>query len=265
MGKYALFCNIVPTKALKKKTPNAALPWLRATLNLTQSQLANLAGAALPTVQKAESGLLPLSERFAWAISERTGVDARWLLSGRLPNPLPDPKSVRQRYEEAQKGDMAGRYQLEHLYPRHHLFQLYILLRNIADELGSKGARASGFDTILEKAKIKCLATIKDRKVRKRVVTESLRVMGSTEAMCALAVSDAQEMRRAMKEVQEPVLLVVDTNGQRPVLESARLVSTPVPIDPPSNVPFLIPQVAPAPEKGRRSRSRPRKDGQARP
>src|SRR6516164_7017601 len=104
---------------------------------------------------------------------------------------------------------------LEHIFPRHNLFRTYILLRNIANELGSKGARASGFDTILEKAKIKCLATIKDRKVRKRVWTESCRVMGSTEAMCALLISDAQEMRRAFKEDQEPVLLVIDKKGTR--------------------------------------------------
>jgi transcriptional regulator with XRE-family HTH domain len=258
----------VPTKIPKKKRPNAVLPWLRETLGLTQSQLANLIGAAQSTIQAVELGRLPLSQRFAWAISEQMGVDARWLLAGKLPNPLPDPKLVQQRYDQAQKGDMSGLYQLEHLYPRHNLFQLYILLRNIANELGSKGARASGFDTILEKAKIKCLATIKDRKVRKRACTESFRVMGSTEAMCALLISDAQEMRQAIREIQEPILLLVDTKGRRPALESARLASTPVPIDPPSNVPFLVSSAespVPAPGKERRSRSRSRKDGQAQP
>jgi transcriptional regulator with XRE-family HTH domain len=250
----------VPSKAPKKKTPNAVLPWLRETLGLTQSQLANLIGAAQSTIQAVELGRLPLSERFAWAVSEQTGVDARWLVAGKLPSPLPDPKLVQQRYERAQKGDMAALYQLEHLYPRHGLFQLYILLRNIANELGSKGARASGFDTILAKAKIKCLATIKDRKMRKRVVTESCHVMGSTEAMCALLISDAQEMRRAMKEVQEPVLLVIDKKGTRLastlVQESAQ----------PFNVPFLVSSAespVPAPGKERRLRSRSRKDGRA--
>jgi transcriptional regulator with XRE-family HTH domain len=272
MGKYALLCNIVPTKTVRKKTPNAVLPWVREVLGLTQSDLANKIGAVQSTIQAVELGRLPLSERFAWAISEQTGVDARWLLAGKLPHPLPDSKLVREQYERAKKGDLDGLVQLEHLYPRHNLFQLYILLRNIASELGSKGAVASGFDRILQKVQVKCLATIKDRKMRKRVWTESHRVMGSSEAMCALLISDAQELRQAMKEVQEPILLVVDTKGGRPKPESVRLASTLIPTDLPPSVPFLVPSPAPevpapAPETGRRSRShsRSRKDGQARP
>jgi transcriptional regulator with XRE-family HTH domain len=238
------------------------LPWLRETLGLTQSQLANLIGAAQSTIQAVELGRLPLSERFAWAISQNIGVDAHWLLAGKLLDPLPDPKLVRQRYEEAQKGDLpGGLYLLEHIFPRHNLFRTYILLRNIADELGSKGARASGFDAILEKTKIKCLATIKDRKVRKRVWTESCRVMGSTEAMCALLISDAQEMRRALKEDQEPVLLVMDSK------KGTRLASTLVQESGHHlNAPFLVsPPENPAPVPGKERRSRSRKDGRAQP
>jgi transcriptional regulator with XRE-family HTH domain len=100
----------VPTKLPKKKTPNLVLPWLREVLGLTQHQLANMIGASQPTIQAAELGRLPLSERFAWAISQKIGIDARWLLAGKLPNPPPDPQLIRQRYEEAQKGDLAGLY-----------------------------------------------------------------------------------------------------------------------------------------------------------
>ena len=68
-------------KTPRKKTPNPVLPWLRETLGLTQSQLANLIGAAQSTIQAVELGRLPLSERFAWAISQNIGVDAHWLLA----------------------------------------------------------------------------------------------------------------------------------------------------------------------------------------
>lgn len=76
-------------KTPRKKTPNPVLPWLRETLGLTQSQLANLIGAAQSTIQAVELGRLPLSERFAWAISQNIGVDAHWLLAGKLLDPCP--------------------------------------------------------------------------------------------------------------------------------------------------------------------------------
>jgi transcriptional regulator with XRE-family HTH domain len=239
-----------PSKTPKKKIPNQVLPWLREALGLTQHQLANMIGASHSTIQAIELGRLPLSERFAWRISEQTGVDVRWLRAGKLPNPLPDPQLVRQRYEHTKRGDLAGAY-WDHLHPRRRLFWLYIVLRNIAAELGSKGLQASGFEAIIEKILLKCLATVKDRKVRNRVWVESNRVLHSTEALCALLISDAQEMRRAKQETQvQELTLIVDTKRGRPVLDSVRLAPTsltPLPAEPPTNVPFLVSPPAPVP------------------
>ena len=62
---------------------------LRATIGLTQKEMAGLVNRAARTIQAVELGKLPLSEDLAMLIAEATGVDAGWLLAN---NPATPPR-----------------------------------------------------------------------------------------------------------------------------------------------------------------------------
>lgn len=89
-GQYALYGNIVPTTAAKKK-PKHVVAWVREQLGLTQSELGHLIGSSQHTIQAIELGKLPLSEYFAYQLAEQTGITAKWFLANKLSKPLPDP------------------------------------------------------------------------------------------------------------------------------------------------------------------------------
>jgi len=93
----------MPKSRLKKK-PQVCVVWIREQLDMTQSDLANLIGASVHTIQSIELGRLTLSERFAYKIAEQTGVSPRWLRANKLKKPLPDPKQIREEFERAQAG-----------------------------------------------------------------------------------------------------------------------------------------------------------------
>src|ERR1700719_2894431 len=59
---------------------------LRLFLNLSQQQMADLAGCSVHTIQSVElaKGRLPLSEELARRISAATGINLRWLLENDL-------------------------------------------------------------------------------------------------------------------------------------------------------------------------------------
>lgn len=55
---------------------------LRQELGLSAEEFGQLIGKSVSTVEKLDSGVLPLSEETAQTISKETGVDMRWLLAG---------------------------------------------------------------------------------------------------------------------------------------------------------------------------------------
>ena len=60
---------------------------LRILLNLTQKEMAELAGCSRPTIQAVELGKLHLSDRLAGLIALRTGVALKWLLDNDVSVP----------------------------------------------------------------------------------------------------------------------------------------------------------------------------------
>jgi len=102
-GQYVLYGEIGPTISAKKK-PKHVIAWVREQLGLTQSELGRPIGSSQHTIQAIEIGRLALSERFAYALAEQTGIKAKWLLANELGNPPPDPVEMRKQFEEAQTG-----------------------------------------------------------------------------------------------------------------------------------------------------------------
>src|SRR5687767_7837531 len=68
--------------------PKHAVAALRAALNLTQQQMASLAGVSKPTIQAIELGKLKLSGRVAAQISNETGAAVAWLMRGEPTQPI---------------------------------------------------------------------------------------------------------------------------------------------------------------------------------
>jgi transcriptional regulator with XRE-family HTH domain len=74
--------------ALMRIEPRHAVAALRAALNLTQQQMAALAGVSKPTIQAIELGKLPLIAKNAATISKETGADVAWLMRGEPTTPV---------------------------------------------------------------------------------------------------------------------------------------------------------------------------------
>jgi transcriptional regulator with XRE-family HTH domain len=197
-GRYALYGGIVPIIARRK--PKHVVAWVREQLDLTQSQLATLIGSSQHTIQAIESGRLPLSERFAYALSEKTGIRAKWLLANKLSKPLPDPVLMRAKFEDAKQGAWKGIY-LAHLLPRMILLRIFVLLRAIVDELGYGGCRATGFNDTLQKMSLDLLDCVPDKRLRRRIYKAARDVVSKgDEQVLSLLLSDVQEMQRALRE-----------------------------------------------------------------
>jgi transcriptional regulator with XRE-family HTH domain len=67
--------------------PKHVLAVLRRILELNQQEMADLLGCSMPTIQAVEYGKLPLSQKLAAEIQQRTGVDLAWLLSNDISKP----------------------------------------------------------------------------------------------------------------------------------------------------------------------------------
>src|SRR5258708_3228597 len=67
---------------------------LRANLDLKQSELAQLVGCSLPTIQSIELNRLALSPSLAARISTATGADLDWLRANDLRRPLPPIRAL---------------------------------------------------------------------------------------------------------------------------------------------------------------------------
>jgi transcriptional regulator with XRE-family HTH domain len=189
----------VPTLATKKK-PKHVIAWVREQLGLSQAQLAGLIGSRQPTIQSIEIGRLPLSEYFAYALAEQTGIKAKWFLANELGNSPPDPERVRKSFNEAQLGPWKGILKA-HFFPRMKLMRIFVLLRAIVYELGYSGCRATGFDDTMQKMTLKLLDCIDDNKVRKQVYQSARNlVREGDDRVLSLWLADVQEMQRVLRK-----------------------------------------------------------------
>lgn len=67
---------------MKKEGPTDRLKKVRIQLNLTQQELADELGVSRSSIANYESGIDPISRKFARKLEKKYGISARWLLSG---------------------------------------------------------------------------------------------------------------------------------------------------------------------------------------
>jgi transcriptional regulator with XRE-family HTH domain len=183
------------TKKASKK-PHV-LRWIREQLGLTQFDIARMIGSSQPTIQSIELGRLKLSERFAYKLQARLGLDAKSLLANCWDN-LPEPEEVRKAFRQA--AGFADQSYADVLAIRNNLFRGYLLLRAIADELGWHGCKAAGFDMIFYKVQLDLLNAIGDKKLREQVYQKHIDECGNPIKNMSRIIADAREIQRAFKE-----------------------------------------------------------------
>lgn len=173
--------------------------WVREQLGLTQGQLANMIGSSRHTIQSIELGRMALSERFAYALNEATGIRAKWFLANELGAPPPDAAEVQEQFKEAQRGAFKGKY-AAHLAPQMALWRTLTVLLAIADELGPDGCNASGFYHILFQMTHKLRGCIGDNKTRIRInrANHELVKEGGDERVLSFLLAKLQETQRAL-------------------------------------------------------------------
>ena len=121
------------------------------------------------TIQALELGKLPLSEDLALRLNEVTGVRSQRLLANDLGDPPPSPSELREQFVSAQAGDFAGK-RLARYAPTMALVRTFVLLNDIAAELGPEGCWISGFYGELRKMTVRAAECIGDKKLRNRVM-----------------------------------------------------------------------------------------------
>ena len=194
----------MPTKALKKnlkKKSRHVVAWVRETLGLKQSELASLIGISTNTLQSIELGRLPLSERIAYRLNEQTGIRAKWLLDNELGAPPPDPAEMRGNLKRRKRSwpDFYPAY----LVPRMFLFRLYVFGREIANELGYRACRTSGFNAALVKFNRVLLDCLPDNRTRRKVYRKAGALLkGGSAGPLKVVIDDAIEMRRVVRELK---------------------------------------------------------------
>jgi transcriptional regulator with XRE-family HTH domain len=192
----------MPAKKLRKKYRHVLI-YARQVLGLSQAELASLIGMSTNTLQSVELGRLPLSERFAFKLSEQLGISARWLLNNQLGNPPPNPVEMRKAFEERQTNPWGTAHMTSytaHLVPRMVLFRYYVLAREIANELAESGHNGSGFTKALLEFNHALHACLPDNYVRRKVYEKVRLLVKEPEKVFKLVISDAMEMRRAFRE-----------------------------------------------------------------
>jgi hypothetical protein len=104
------------------------------------------------TIQAIENRHLPLSERIAHTIAARVGIKAAYLLRNELPDPLPDPAKIRERFKKMERYDIDGHYYTQ---LSSHLIHArwFVLQRAIIEELG--WANSDNFLPFLAKRPLK--------------------------------------------------------------------------------------------------------------
>jgi transcriptional regulator with XRE-family HTH domain len=195
------FCLLfMPRTSSRRRHTLAAI---REILQLSQTELGLLVGAAQRTIQAVELQVRPLSSRLAHRLSEEIGIPARTLLAN--AENLPDPAVIRKQFEQAQTGRFKGRYLLHHVTPRLFLFRFYAVMRVIVDELGFDGCRAIGFFDAFSKLETKLLVSIPAKRLRGQLdqgVRDARKA--SNEQVMNLLASDVQEARQELRKYKPP-------------------------------------------------------------
>ena len=176
-------------------------------MELTQSDLARLIGSSQPTIQSIELGRLKLSERFAYKLAARLGVDAKWLLANNWEE-LPAPQTLQNAYRQASSTLDNTYSDLTQL--RHSLLSSYLLMSAIVNELGWQGCNATGFFKILERAQFDLLGTLADKSVRNRVLQKFSDKYGVGTPLKQAdpmdvpndVIAEAKDVREEMKEAR---------------------------------------------------------------
>jgi transcriptional regulator with XRE-family HTH domain len=176
---------------------------IREVVQLSQTELGILVGAAQRTIQAIELQVRPLSSRLAYRLSEEIGIPAKTLLAND-PENLPDPVLIRKQFEEAQMSRFKGRY-LIHLAPKMFLFRHYGVMRALASELNYDGLRAIGFFDAFSKLETKLLTSIPAKRLRGQLDQDVRDAMkASNEKILSLVASDVQEVRQELRKYKEP-------------------------------------------------------------
>jgi DNA-binding XRE family transcriptional regulator len=186
-------------KPRQKKKPQVCVIWVRKQLDMSQSAFANLIGASMHTIQSIELGRLDLSERFAYKISEQTGVRARWLLANKLKGPFPDPKQIQEEFDRAQAGAWKGIYRA-HLLPRGLFFRAYAFYRAVTSEIGYSGFKRAGGIKLLTKFCNDLVLLIEDKRQRKTTYQAARKVAIDSAENYRLALDDLRELQRNLRE-----------------------------------------------------------------
>jgi len=161
-------------------------------------------GSTQPTIQSIETGRLPLSEAFAFALERATGISHQWLLEN---NPRRRPVTSTGKpwtpdcYPLAQEGGYEIAEEI-HLIPRIRLLRFYCLARLVADELGYKGTVATNFNSILEKATLDLLGTISDKKLRVSIHEQAIEItlVPGNAGTLKMVLADARNLVRISRE-----------------------------------------------------------------
>jgi transcriptional regulator with XRE-family HTH domain len=175
---------------------------MRQRLGLTQSQMGALIGVSRRTVQSIELGTMPMSERIAYAICEKTGVRPDWLLKNDLKSLARQPdlfKDIHRHYEWAQAGGYKGLYG-DTLIPRMVLFRAYIFLRTALSAAQRGGMYKAKMPQKLAQLVSDVLKTLPDKQYRKELYTQAQTQSLDPEAVLNQVIADARELRDELRK-----------------------------------------------------------------
>jgi transcriptional regulator with XRE-family HTH domain len=187
----------MPAKKSKKKSN---LSYLRQAIGLTQRELAGLLGIAADTLQSYELQRLSLPEKVAFKIEQQTGVPARWIL-GEVSDPSLTATEMRRKFDKTQAHPWGTPY-MARLLPRMHFFRLYIIAREVANELGGPGTpQYPEFVDALIRLNKALLESLPDVQSRRRVYQRATAILNKgPRKVCRLVASDALDTGKAMEE-----------------------------------------------------------------
>ena len=195
-------------KKVGKISPGNRVALIRKALGHSQPEFALLIGCAPSTLQRIELASLRLSERLAFGIERKIGINARWLLSTNQNDPLPSGAVIRAKFEAAQAKPLGDTY-LNYQMARAYLLKIYYLGREVANELESFDAcRASGLIDVLLKAQLAILNCLPP-KARRRFQKASVEGKNPDDPfaalleMCRIIAGDVSNLRNKLLEVRK--------------------------------------------------------------
>jgi hypothetical protein len=179
--------------------------------------MADNLGASHALVQSVELSRLALSERLAFRLSHISSVPVERILRNDLRKPLPDSAEMRKHFEatvrycDSPAGgkpciDWKKAWDLDHLVylePRMVLMNILVLQKEIVSQLHHDGGLGPEPWNILQKATLRMLALIKDKKTRRATYQRARDlVTQGAEKVLASHLADTQEMLRALRDIK---------------------------------------------------------------